>query len=246
MYIGYKKYASNLVRLKTIPGVYFLFVLFMGFVLAGCHNEAVKETPPVQPAFSTTQTIQPSVSLSNSVQALEDNAEEENVNGLDNNDEDIELYAEKYGISTEEARERIKIREYLPDGFDEMLLQKEPESFGGLWIQNNPEYKIILAFTSHGTELAAQYVPADLAPYVEIRTVKYTEAELMNDHDTFIAFIQNQKIPFNSAIDIRSNCIETEIQTDYRARFEKLVQDNNFTIPETIHISYVDDIGGLD
>ncbi len=84
------------------------------------------------------------------------------------------------GIAVEEAQLRNSIEGHARV-LQNSLRRSESEKFAGLWIQREPEYRIVVALTSGGTNSVAKYIETDsLAQSVEVRTVKYSIVELQN------------------------------------------------------------------
>ena len=160
-------------------------------------------------------------------------------------DEDLEEYAEYYGITLEEARQRMEVIDSIPGTLERKLFKNEPQSFAGLWIQNSPEFKIVLAFTQDGTEILqkyAEYIPEDLMPYIEIKTVQYTRAELMDIEESFRSVMQNADVPFNMGVDIMNNGVQVEVEKAYQDQFENYLQTNEIAIPTGVSLKYASDV----
>jgi hypothetical protein len=91
------------------------------------------------------------------------------------------LYAERYKVDVNEALFRLKLQETFPD-LEPAIAGKEQATFGGLWIQHEPEYKIIVAFTENGKSTIRQYekyIPEQVAPYIQVKQVNKSLAKLL-------------------------------------------------------------------
>jgi hypothetical protein len=80
-------------------------------------------------------------------------------------------YALRYGVSIDEALLRLELQNSFPE-LEPQLESNEPATFGGLWIQHEPEYKIVVAFTRDGEKTIARYsdyIPIKTAPFIEVR-----------------------------------------------------------------------------
>src|SRR5690606_22138878 len=91
---------------------------------------------------------------------------------------DAQWYAEEFQVSFDEALRRLQLQESVGQ-LNAALTAQERESFAGLWIQNRPEYGIIVAFTANGEETIRPYIEGQsFAVDIEVRTHRYTLAEL--------------------------------------------------------------------
>lgn len=62
---------------------------------------------------------------------------------------DAQNYAEDYGVSVEEARQRLDLQAEA-GGLGASLTADEKATFGGLWIEHTPKYSVKIAFTEDG------------------------------------------------------------------------------------------------
>lgn len=149
---------------------------------------------------------------------------------------DIAVYAEHYGITMDEAQQRFEIREAF-SGLDTELENKEPETFAGLWIQHEPVYRIMVAFTRDGEETIKKYVSENLTNYVQVLTVKYSYAELLDAQSEVMSALRDLDIPFDSAGYVQENRVEFRV-TD-RTKIDEAVREGKLKIPECVHIIVV-------
>ena len=70
---------------------------------------------------------------------------------------DTTAYAERFGTTVDEAKRRLGLQSAI-DNLGTALEEGEPDIFGGLWIDNGEDYKVVVAFTSDGDETIASYV----------------------------------------------------------------------------------------
>ena len=153
-----------------------------------------------------------------------------------------EIYSKHYGVTMEEALRRLKLQDSFP-GLSTALENNEQSTFGGLWIQHEPEYKIVVAFTSNGEitiNKYGQYIPEDVKPYIEIRMVKTTLVELSADQEMLRVSLNELGIKAESRIDIINNCVSVDIVKTDQAKFNDAKQNNSLVIPEGLRINLID------
>jgi len=146
---------------------------------------------------------------------------------------DKAVYAQFYDISVEEAQERFDIADKF-SGLDSLLEEKEPDTFAGLWIQHEPDYCIVTAFTSGGEETIKKYISEDLLKYISVRTVKYSMKQMWQDRYQVEDFLKNHGILFTSGIYVMDNRVEITV-TD-RTEIDKGVTDGELVVPESVLI----------
>lgn len=114
------------------------------------------------------------------------------------------------------------------------LETQERDTFAGLWLQHQPSYRVVVAFTEGGEETIAKYVTADseLAHLIELRQVSYTYAQLQSDLATSLMILNEIGFSASSDVNVMENQVELYI-TD-RARFERLLAEANAALPESV------------
>ncbi len=112
-----------------------------------------------------------------------DNVGPQNVSVLANGDalrKDAAQYAKEVGVPLDEALRRLKLQDEIGK-FDAKLTNGEPATFGGLWIQHEPDFRVIVNMTSNAGKVADYARSTSFASIVEVRKVakslKQLEAE---------------------------------------------------------------------
>lgn len=148
--------------------------------------------------------------------------------------QDAEAMAAHLGISVDEAIRRLSLQDSIGE-LGAKLEQQEAETLAGLWIQNEPEYRIIVAFTRDGQETIKPYIEnTSLAGLVEVRTAKVSLAELHTTQQAVSQIAQELGFPFSSGINVEKNQVELYV-TD-RALFEVALHKANRQLPEHVEI----------
>lgn len=120
---------------------------------------------------------------------------------------DAEVYAEYEGVTVEEAIERFELMNESGD-LQAVIVENE-ESYAGSWIQHQPEYKFVFAFTENGEEIIRKYVKEDspLAGLIELRTFEVSYRELKKDQEETMQLLKDVNLDFfcPTSIDIKEN-----------------------------------------
>ncbi len=91
---------------------------------------------------------------------------------------DAEAYAEAQGVSLDEAIRRLRQQDPIGE-LNAVLQEREGDIFGGLWIQHQPEHKVIVLVTADQRRIRRRYVRGGpLEETVEIRHAEATLEEL--------------------------------------------------------------------
>ena len=105
---------------------------------------------------------------------------------------DATAYAERFETTVDEAERRLGLQSAI-GSLETALEQGEPNTFGGLWIDNDDDYKVVVAFTSDGEETITSYVAdGDLEDIVETRTVDTALAALRTIKENTKSLIRGQ------------------------------------------------------
>ncbi len=156
--------------------------------------------------------------------------------------EDAKMYAEDRGIPLEEAVRRLHIQEgSTKDVADlERLLRKhEAETFAGLWLQHEPEYRYVVLFTRDGEETLRPYVGGGpLEGTVEARSgADATLAELHSAQREADRITGGLNIATASGINLQKN--RAEVYVPDRAKLETALRKAGTRLPE--HVAMVEE-----
>jgi hypothetical protein len=152
------------------------------------------------------------------------------------------LYASHNHISLEEALAILRVQQSFPSGIlEEKLVRRESAVYAGLWFQNDPEFKIVIAFTRDAEATFEKYYSPELEPYlpyVEIRTVQYTLADLLHTRQELSSKLRELGIPNDSCIYVQYNNIEIRVSESMHSQIEEAVQAGKLVVPECVKITY--------
>jgi len=147
---------------------------------------------------------------------------------------DAEAMAAALGISVDEAIRRLSLQEPIGH-LGAQLEQQEADTFAGLWIQDEPEYRVIVAFTHNGQKTIKPYIEnTSLEKLVEVRMAEVSLAELKTTQQKVRQIIQELGLAFSSDINIQENQVELDV-TD-QALWEASVQQAGLHLPENVRV----------
>ncbi|HZE20617.1 MAG TPA: hypothetical protein VE082_01060, partial [Desulfobaccales bacterium] len=118
---------------------------------------------------------------------------------------DAAQYASRYGISLDEALSRASLQDEIGQ-LNAALQQKEAATFAGLWIQNEPEYRVVVAFTRDGKRTIRPYLNGkSWADLVEFKTFPYSLKQLQAAQEQAGQMAQALGISITSYINVKTN-----------------------------------------
>jgi hypothetical protein len=153
---------------------------------------------------------------------------------------DAQAYAEQMGVTLEEAIIRLNRQNEGAIGeLGNELERHEAATFAGLWLQHQPEYRVVVAFTRDGEETIRRYVAAnsDLFPLIELRAAQYSLAQLKADQRTTAQMMETAGLSAAISIDLIENRVVV-YATD-RAAFDASLSAAGATLPASVFVDVV-------
>jgi hypothetical protein len=115
------------------------------------------------------------------------------------------MVAEQMGISRQEALRRLQLQDEIGE-LNARLEQEEGETFAGLWIQHEPVYRVVTAFTRDGEATIQPYIRGkSWAGLVEVRHFQHSLQELLLAQAQIHQAAAGLKIPLNSGVMVMEN-----------------------------------------
>lgn len=147
----------------------------------------------------------------------------------------IAMYARKHGIDMDEAEYRFEIQEKAGP-FGGELETAGMADFAGFWIQHEPYFCLVAAFTENGEESISRYLQKypDLADIVEVRQVRYSLDELLAIQKKVSAAMRSLGVFAGSATLVTENSVEV-IVTDISV-VDEVVGKGILVIPDCVKI----------
>ena len=149
---------------------------------------------------------------------------------------DARHYAADVGVSLEEAVRRLQAQATIGILGAELEANEQP-TFGGLWIQHTPEYKVIVAFTRDGEETIRPYIAGtSLTDMVEVREVNATLEELRKAQRGVTAFIRDLGIRAASGIDVTNNVALLYLSEEGKEKLDAALRKSGQQLPDEVEI----------
>ncbi len=122
-------------------------------------------------------------------------------------------YAERFGVDVNEALKRLERQDSVSE-LGQQLWESEQNTFGGLWIQHEPEYRIVAAFTQNGEVTLNKYIAdIEFSNYVEIREVDVTVDALVKLQETEVLPLLEEMAPLaDSDVNIQENRVDVLVE----------------------------------
>lgn len=125
--------------------------------------------------------------------------------------QDAAVYAAQYGVELDEALHRLQLQS-LVGRLHALLAEREGASFGGLWVQHEPDYRVIAQFTEGGGASLANLLGSrrfrELSPFVETRTAGLSASDLEALQAAAHAAARAQGVPVESMINVAENRVD--------------------------------------
>jgi hypothetical protein len=148
---------------------------------------------------------------------------------------DAAAYAEMFGISLDEAIRRLELSPQIGQ-LGALLETTYPDTFAGMWIENEPTFKLVAAFTADAEATLARHVDGTpLADIAEARTFPVSYRRLQEEQMVLFEQLREAIPGVNSSmIDVRVNGIV--IGVDDPAAFEAALAASGMALPPYVTI----------
>ena len=149
---------------------------------------------------------------------------------------DARSYAEDFGVELDEAV-AILIGQDTIGELDHQLQSNESETFGGLWIQNEPDYRVIVTFTQDGEKTIRPYLDGTmLIDIVEVRQVETSLMAVRRARDEAVAMVKGLGFDAGSGIDIPNNVAQIYLSAKKKEELEKALQEAGLVLPDRVEL----------
>ena len=153
-------------------------------------------------------------------------------------------YSAHLGVTLEEAQRRLALQTLAGD-LDAELTDHEGQTFGGLWIEHTPEFRVVVQLTQDAQETVARHNNSDeLAEVLDIRTVDVSLADLREAQSEATGAISSKAIPIESGIDIKGSKVKVYVAE--RDRLDNEIKGGGVTLPEKVDLVTVASMGQLE
>ena len=149
---------------------------------------------------------------------------------------DARSYAADLGVELDEAVRRLIGQEAIGE-LDQELQSSESATFGGLWIQNEPDYRVVVAFTREGEETIRPYVDGtSVADIAEVRQVEMSLVELKKARREAVSMVKELGFKASSGIDLPNNMVELYLTAKEIEKLEIELQKSELTLPNRVEL----------
>jgi len=119
-------------------------------------------------------------------------------------------YAKDQNVSVDEAVRRLELQTDIGK-LETELASGEPGTFGGLWIQHKPEFKVVVNMMG-GAEKVADYTRGtSFAGLIEVRNAAKTLKQLEAKQLSLRSVLKTLDLPFESSIDVYKNQVDLHV-----------------------------------
>lgn len=149
--------------------------------------------------------------------------------------EDAASYAADNGVSLDEAVRRLRLQ--VEAGLlDEMLRNQEAGSFAGLWIEHEPQYRVVVRFQDPSSEgrLRARIAGTPLEGLVEALPAAVALAQLEERRSAALQRVRQVRFAVDSDINVKENRVE--VYTDRPQALRAALATARVTLPERVEI----------
>lgn len=120
---------------------------------------------------------------------------------------DAAYYAKDQNVSLDEAVRRLELQDDIGK-LSAKLESNEPNTFGGLWIQHKPEFKVVVNMTGSAEKVAEYARGTPFAKLVQVRKVAKALKQLEAEQRQADSAVRALGLPSESGINIFKNAAE--------------------------------------
>ena len=152
---------------------------------------------------------------------------------------DAALLAEQLGISLEEALDRSDLSSAYGDlNLDAQLRSSAGDTFAGVWVQQEPEFGIVVLFTvpiDDGERLVRPHIEGTpFSEITEVRQAQFTVAELEGERSEAEAMFAANGLLYGSFVNLSENRVEIfPMDLDLA---DALISDGTISLPPAVVI----------
>jgi hypothetical protein len=152
-------------------------------------------------------------------------------------------FADDLDLSLDEAMQRMRFQETIGD-IQPLLMADLPDTYGGLWVEQKPEYRIVIALTEGDIGIIRPYLEGhEWADFVEVRPVNYTLEKLQADQATASQAANSVQVSAITTVDIVNNRVELIVGNP--GLFLTDLAQADIELPETVVVLANDPEGKL-
>ena len=151
---------------------------------------------------------------------------------------DAEAYAKQFGVTVEEAMARMHYQDEIGE-LNAALQANEADTYGGLWIEHEPDYRVVALFTHKGERTIRPYLAGKTyAHLVEVRKARYTLVELETIYAQTTRELAKLDFGVNVLLDVSRNRVEVTVSD--REWFESELRNAGVRLPDGVELAVVE------
>lgn len=147
--------------------------------------------------------------------------------------QDAAMYAEEQDVALEEAVRRLQLMQSMGD-LQPRLQELYPATFAGLWIEHEPEFRMVVQFTEEPGDPFEGLVEGEpYADLIEVQLTSRTQEALRTDLQSAMDELQALGIQVSGGVDLQKNRAELYV-VGPAAPFEALLAEEGVDLPESV------------
>lgn len=155
-------------------------------------------------------------------------------------DDSAAAYAAAVGVDIREAIHRLKLQDSIGN-LEATLAEKEAAIYAGLWVQHQPDFRIIVRLTKTGKSALTPYLTdLSLGKLIETREATFTIKELESARAQAADVAAKLRIRFSSGINLNENTAELYILDE--EQLAAAMHNANAELPAGVRVVRVDEL----
>lgn len=147
---------------------------------------------------------------------------------------DARMYASMNNVSVEEAMRRLKLQSVIGDLNGE-LSRNEKDTFSGMWIQHQPDFRVIVQFTRYAAATIQEYIRSLSLENIVALTLAERSLEELEKTQSQVAQICTQLgIAYNTSINVKANYVELYVASP--SDLEASLRAANLHLPAKVEV----------
>ena len=147
---------------------------------------------------------------------------------------DAQSYADDFGVELGEAVVRLQGQGVIGE-LGHMIQRNEPDTYAGHWIQHEPQYRMVVAFTRDGGSIICPYIEGHpLFDIVEVRSAVATIVELDRSQTEAMNVANEVGIPSESSIKVMQNSVELYVLDS--GQLDSALEKAGLALPDHVQV----------
>lgn len=151
--------------------------------------------------------------------------------------QDAQSYADDVGVELDEAIVRLQGQGMI-GRLGAEIETLEPATYGGHWIQHEPQYRMVVLFTRESETTICPYIEGrPMFDIVQVRSAEATYLELKNSQEEATKVVREAGIQAESGINVYRNLVELYVKEP--AELDSALQQAGLTLPDHVEVIQV-------